>query len=369
MYQQQQQQQHQHQHVPFTQPYYSANPVLLPFPLTTDSSDYHNWILKQPDPITYDHAVGPSNGTWSHQFFTNEAVALPNQTKFTKPIRCEVCKIDCNSKDVYEKHISGKKHQKNLQVQTNPSNTLLAGGSSHLSVQSHPTRGKVSAGSVGKELKSKEQKLLNGSAPADSVKFCTVCNIVCTSQDVYDKHLAGKKHAAQVGLMSNNGIGPYIAAFKRQGIGPWKKAPKKVRVDQSAWCEVCEIKCNSRDMYIIHLSGKKHMKNLEKLSKPKLDANASATTTKALQLAANPIIRPQEKQGTEKPKSQKASEMNIEMKKLKVVEGGAAASAVRICILCNVVCNSQTVFDAHLVGHKHTAMMKKQGESIAAPTG
>ncbi|XP_027333329.1 zinc finger protein 346-like [Abrus precatorius] len=404
------QQQH---HVPFTnvhQPYCSANPFLLSFPLNSDSAhhppatdplanstpssvaapyssqsfDSHNWIVKQADPVTFDHAVGPShetsaasasfpitwNGTWSHQIFTNDAtVVSPNQIRLSKPIRCEVCKIDCNSKDVYEKHILGKKHKRNLQVQTNPPNSSLA-GPSYASVpsQTNSIQGKVSDGAAGKELKSKEQKLSNGGSTTDSAKVCTVCNIVCTSQDVYNKHLAGKKHTAQVGLMLNNGIGPYIAAFKHQGIGPWKKSPKKIKVDQSAWCDVCKIKCNSRDVYIVHLCGKKHMKNLEKLSKPKIDAGDVTAVVNALQETAKPIIGPQEKPGTDKPKSQKAPEMDIETKKRKVVEGGAAEASVRICTLCNVVCNSQTVFDTHLVGHKHAAMAKKQGESTGETT-
>ncbi|XP_061358904.1 uncharacterized protein LOC133303065 [Gastrolobium bilobum] len=405
------QQQH---HVPYTniqQPYYSANPFLLSFPFPSDSAlhppgiidplgnstpsaaygaqttDSQNWIVKQADPIRYDLAVGSShetlaasanllstwNDTWSHQYFTNNiAGMLPNQTKDTKPMRCEVCKIDCNSKDVYDKHIIGKKHQRNLQEQINSTNTLLA-GPSHVSVQSYTSsvQAQVLTGAVGKDLESKKRKLLNGGAPIDSVKVCTVCNIVCNSQEVFNKHLAGKKHAAQVGLMSNNGIGPYIAAFKRQGIGPWKKAPKKIKVAQSAWCEVCKINCNSRDVYIVHLSGKKHLKNLEKLSKPKIDAAAGAATTtaNALQLAANPVIGPQEKPDSDKLKSQKEPEMDIETKKRKVVEGGAAAGAVRFCTLCNVVCNSETVFNAHLTGHKHGAMVKKQTESRGATTG
>lgn len=97
------------------------------------------------------------NATWPQQYSTSDTtVMLPNKTKVTTtPMRCEVCKIDCNSKDVYENHISGKKHQRNLQVQTNPTITLLP-RSSHANVQSHPSsvQGQVLIGSVGKELES-----------------------------------------------------------------------------------------------------------------------------------------------------------------------------------------------------------------------
>ncbi|KAL5095841.1 hypothetical protein RYX36_000168, partial [Vicia faba] len=62
------------------------------------------------------------------------------------------------------------------------------------------------------------------------------------------------------------------------------------------------------DMYITHLAGKKHLKKLEKLSNPKINVGTStiATTT-----AANTLIRPQEKLGTDKPKTKEAAKYPI----------------------------------------------------------
>ena len=34
----------------------------------------------------------------------------------------------------------------------------------------------------------------------DSVKVCSTCNVVCVGQDTYNKHVAGRKHAAKVNL-------------------------------------------------------------------------------------------------------------------------------------------------------------------------
>ncbi|MED6161336.1 hypothetical protein PIB30_118458 [Stylosanthes scabra] len=172
------------------------------------STDPQNWIVKQPQSVGYDAAVGSSSavssslpltyhGTWLQQNFTHEAtVLLPNETKGSKSMRCEVCKIDCNSKDVYEKHISGKKHKKNMQINANP---MLANGGNY----------------VGSEVK--KRKLSNGGAPVDSVKVCTVCNIVCNSQDVYNKHIAGKKHAAQVNCKLNIKLNLFFA----HGLHPY----------------------------------------------------------------------------------------------------------------------------------------------------
>ncbi|KAL5079853.1 hypothetical protein RYX36_008274 [Vicia faba] len=125
---------------------------------------------------------------------------------------------------------------------------------------------------------------------------CEVCKIDVNSKDSYEKH------AAQVCLMSNGGIGPSIAEFQRIGVPPFQEAAKKIKVAQSAWCETCKVNCNSRDMYITHLAGKKHLKSLEKLSNPKIDVGTSSTAN-----ASNTLIGPQEKPGTDNPKAKKAS--------------------------------------------------------------
>lgn len=120
--------------------------------------------------------------------------SIPNPSKSIQPLRCEVCKIDCNSKDVYEKHVSGKKHQRNMQNQLNPTAATLK--------KSYSNNGQMTFGASGvaaaQELEKKKQKLLNGGAAVDSVMVCTVCNIACSGEEMFKKHLYGKKHAAQV---------------------------------------------------------------------------------------------------------------------------------------------------------------------------
>ena len=74
-------------------------------------------------------------------------------------------------------------------------------------------------------------------------------------------------------------------------------------------------------------------------------------------------------QNSVKVAESQAPKEDLETKRRKVLEGGAAAGAVRTCTICNVVCNSQTVFGSHLAGQKHAAMVKKkQAEAgIAMP--
>uniref|UniRef100_A0A2P2P6D0 Uncharacterized protein n=1 Tax=Rhizophora mucronata TaxID=61149 RepID=A0A2P2P6D0_RHIMU len=151
--------------------------------------------------------------------------------------------------------------------------------------------------------------------------------------------------------------------LRPQGNGLWKKQQKKTKVTkvvQSAYCEVCKVDCNSKDVLDQHKLGKKHKKNLEKLQ-------AVAAVGSSVSVGSNnPIIGPQENpdkgKAVSKPNSKRKAAQpleDLETKKRKVLEGGAAAEAVRTCTICNVVCNSETVFSHHLAGQKHAAMLKK----------
>ncbi|KAI3462895.1 hypothetical protein Pfo_019558 [Paulownia fortunei] len=163
-------------------------------------------------------------------------------------------------------------------------------------------------------------------------------------------------------------------AIRSQRSNTRTKRPQKTKVVQSAWCEVCKIDCNSKDVLDQHKLGKKHKKNLEKLigaiapiPAPAIVAASIALPTSASAPIDKPIIGPQqnpdksEASSTQKTRMKAATHtQDLETKRRKVLEGGAAADAVRACIICNVVCNSDTVFNYHLAGKKHAAMIKKQ---------
>ncbi|KAH6830360.1 hypothetical protein C2S53_007526 [Perilla frutescens var. hirtella] len=183
-----------------------------------------------------------------------------------------------------------------------------------------------------------------------------------------------------------------------QWIPTWKKGPKKTKIVQSAWCEVCKIDCNSKGVLDQHKLGKKHLKNLQKLqaatltiSAPIVAAPISAVAVEPPTVIAAPpastatstilpvpipvtapasthapIIGPQERSEISKlnkvKKSRKkaaARTEDLETKRRKVLEGGAAVTAVRACHICNVVCNSDTVYNYHIAGQKHAMMAKK----------
>ena len=145
---------------------------------------------------------------------------------------------------------------------------------------------------------------------------------------------------------------------------PSKKKSKPKNV-QPAYCEVCKIDCTSKEVLDQHKLGKKHKKNVEKLREllrpPQVHPPVLGSS--------NPVIGPQlqndksiSASGNKSKRKTVETPEDLEKKKKKVLEGGAAAEAVRICAICNVVCNSQTVYNYHLAGQKHAAMMKKASE-------
>ncbi|RDX82641.1 hypothetical protein CR513_36544, partial [Mucuna pruriens] len=145
------------------------------------------------------------------------------------------------------------------------------------------------------------------------------------------------------------------------GIQKKNQKKAKTKIVQSAYCEVCKIECTSKEVLDQHKLGKKHKKNLEKLRE-------SLTSTQVQPSgSSNPVIGPQLPNKTSIPvvSGQKSKRKKVETaedlekKKRKVLDGGAAAEAVRICAICNVVCNSDTVYNFHLAGQKHAAVLKR----------
>ncbi|RWW71801.1 hypothetical protein BHE74_00020429 [Ensete ventricosum] len=147
-----------------------------------------------------------------------------------------------------------------------------------------------------------------------------------------------------------------------------KKRTQKwtTKVVQSAYCEICKINCDTQEVLTIHKQGKKHQKNLQKLQESitaKEKQEPVATVEKETSVAE------EEKSVGEQQKRKRgalATTEELEEKKRRVLEGGAAAEEVKVCTLCNVVVNSQKVYEYHIAGQKHAAMVKKQEEAKPA---
>ncbi|KAL2935832.1 Zinc finger RNA-binding protein 2 [Bienertia sinuspersici] len=328
-----------------------------------------SWVVKQAAPIKYSPAIQTlrTEVTASESYETPVNYNLVGQNlvsqvpkkKIKRPkvtpiksfvsqgVRCELCKIDCNTLQVYEKHLIGKKHGKGLQklYASAPQASQSSNPSSSASEMVNPG-GQAVPGVPTKpiNLEAKKQKLLEGGAAAQSIRVCTICNVTCNGEIAFADHLVGKKHVAQErarasAVNSSNPVGTNAQAEDM--------TTKKRKNGEPAptWCDVCKISCTSTDGLNIHLVGKKHQKNLQKLH----NSNSSTVAPAGV--------------GVEVKKD---NSKDVESKKRNILESGAAANAVRTCTICKVVCNSDKVFNSHLVGHKHASMVKQAQAASAS---
>ncbi|KAJ8476858.1 hypothetical protein OPV22_020585 [Ensete ventricosum] len=147
-----------------------------------------------------------------------------------------------------------------------------------------------------------------------------------------------------------------------------KKRTQKwtTKVVQSAYCEICKINCDTQEVLTIHKQGKKHQKNLQKLQE---SITAKEKQEPVATVEKETSVVEEEKSVGEQQKRKRgalATTEELEEKKRRVLEGGAAAEEVKVCTLCNVVVNSQKVYEYHIAGQKHAAMVKKQEEAKPA---
>jgi hypothetical protein len=143
-----------------------------------------------------------------------------------------------------------------------------------------------------------------------------------------------------------------------------KQMRKKPKIVQPAPCEVCKIQCDTLEVLMIHKQGKKHKKNLEKLQdsitpkpilKPPSNAMGPTMVPSTADNCVVPAVQPKKKKI-----SSAATPADLEVKKRRVLEAGAAQGEVKICTVCNVVVNSQKVYEFHIAGQKHQTMIQKQ---------
>ncbi|GJS62372.1 zinc finger, C2H2-like protein [Tanacetum coccineum] len=177
----------------------------------------------------------------------NFGVVTPPMT-ITQPLQCEVCDITCHTADVLATHKLGKKHSKNLQKQAITS--VIA--------QNMPPLTPASAPSVGK-LEEKMHRILQNGASVDTLLHCDLCNVTCNNENAYQSHVASKKHVAKA-IMQQAGTSGGGGLLTPTSEGDCKPQPLSSNVFQ---CELCNISCTSNELLNFHISGKKHQKKLK----------------------------------------------------------------------------------------------------------
>ncbi|XP_076918564.1 uncharacterized protein LOC143579034 isoform X2 [Bidens hawaiensis] len=293
---------------------------------------------------------------------------------------CEICNVICNNQDGFQKHITSKKHSaKAIIQQANPNAVFDTTSASSTASQKKP----------------------------DTFP-CEICKITCSSNELLKMHIAGKKHLKKVKELGQIPNLPTNVVVKSESdedknvnlpltpivsqVTPPANLVVKSESDEDktvnlpltpigktvnlhgakSVCELCGVSCDTDEMLKIHLTGKKHRNNVaksEQLIGPKPALTTEPAETPKLIGPVNEEGEMVNSSGRKRKSGKGGGDDDVEAKKQRVLQSGTASDSVKVCTLCNVVCNSRKVFESHLAGQKHVAMAVKQAESQAGATG
>lgn len=200
--------------------------------------------------------------------------SVVNNQQRTRSARCELCKVDCNSLEILEQHKNGKRHKKHLQRSQLLENDKkpdagrykenIPVGDSNLEVASKPE-----ITTEGKEKKDSLQENLPTIVVDDNSKI-----EIEQSNDKAEKP-RGSGNAQSDCLVSQPGN--QIRGLKRKmkdgrGRKRVKTAdtprgslkPQKPKSVVPFICDLCNVRCDTKEVFDRHLSGKKHISKLKR---------------------------------------------------------------------------------------------------------
>jgi len=261
--------------------------------------------------------------------------------------RCHPCVAICNTRQMLEAHLSGKKHVAKIalcggatafkpltdlpDLPPRESKTLTPTGRKrkNVSAQGHfrcdiceidfDSAFPFEAHMQGRKHMNKAQKKEQGDTPGDM--RCEICSVSAPDKDAYDAHVNGKKHLAKVAFLEKNGD---ATDFK---------------------CDVCAVTATSAETLKTHLEGKRH---LAKVGKASVGEGGSKEPAETFHCEfCNVSVNNKEIFDSHRNGKKHAEKVR------KIAEGDGEAKASFMCDICNVSAPCQDTLDLHLKGKKH----------------
>ncbi|XP_076918563.1 uncharacterized protein LOC143579034 isoform X1 [Bidens hawaiensis] len=294
-------------------------------------------------------------------FDTTSASSTASQKK-PDTFPCEICKITCSSNELLKMHIAGKKHLKKVkelgQIPNLPTNVVVKSESDEDKNVNLPLTPIVSQVTPPANLVVKSE--------SDEDKTVNLPLTPIVSQATPSASLVVKSEPNE-----DITVNLPLTSIASQDTPPVKGKTVNLHGAKSV-CELCGVSCDTDEMLKIHLTGKKHRNNVaksEQLIGPKPALTTEPAETPKLIGPVNEEGEMVNSSGRKRKSGKGGGDDDVEAKKQRVLQSGTASDSVKVCTLCNVVCNSRKVFESHLAGQKHVAMAVKQAESQAGATG
>ncbi|GAB2216932.1 hypothetical protein Droror1_Dr00000083 [Drosera rotundifolia] len=204
------------------------------------------------------HSQSAEHCTSSSQNTQPSAMGQALQDGFTQEVapekgppqvfKCDLCNVECNRLEILEQHKIGKKHMKNLQ-KIGPLTK-----DAHSSAQMMNEQGPASSSIV---MTSSQQPIRPQGGQTQSMPEAAGETAKVSKQTDIS---AAPKHATVGTIEVQNGKKGVKRKLKSGAGG------KRLKLDQHippvaapVVCELCNIKCDTQEVFNIHLSGKKHI--------------------------------------------------------------------------------------------------------------
>ncbi|GLJ08345.1 hypothetical protein SUGI_0086840 [Cryptomeria japonica] len=277
---------------------------------------------------------------------------------------CSVCEVDCNTQKVLKRHILGKKHQSKIK--------MFKQGSGSRSI---------------------------GSKLPERPGWCSLCEVDCNTRRVLKRHNLGKKHQSAIKMLEQGSEDGKEANSKQQKshaeqkqqekdvINNLDKGEKQMKEggicstkmqqddstsldsglpEQSGWCSLCEVNCNTEKGLEQHILAKKHQSMLKKLGQglaggreENSKQQKSLIEQKQHERDIIDNLRKQEKQITKEDISHK----DLQNDSSRSLDSGFPKNP-GWCTLCEVECTSEKNLKKHILGKKHQSKFKLLKEDL-----
>lgn len=145
---------------------------------------------------------------------------------------CDLCKVDCTSLEILEQHKNGKKHKKNLQK----AGELKKGNETVSETQNEENNDKATGENL---VPSEESNKLEPEQASENPR----------TENQFDNYRGTKRK-----MRGGGRGGKRVRTFE----------PSRPKVVIPLMCDLCNVKCDTREVFERHLAGKKHMSKLKR---------------------------------------------------------------------------------------------------------
>ncbi|XP_039046152.1 uncharacterized protein LOC120186230 [Hibiscus syriacus] len=223
----------------------------------------HNDIQHSPNLVAPNGAAAamlPSASVPGHATLTSQVPPAPLRPP-PRMAWCELCRVDCNRPEILEQHKNGKRHKKNLQAreELQKRNKVISGqqsmqvpnmGSEVKQQQLYTVPSLASTNDNKIEIE-QQQDIANKPEASTTGPAETKTNLMNPSE-------------ARSRVLKRKMRGGRGGKYMKRNEGSRSFEPPKPKIVIPFMCELCNVKCESQVVFNSHLAGKKHIANMKR---------------------------------------------------------------------------------------------------------